>query len=132
MHYQYLVKRSNDVLYPVKTQGFLFNELDRCAVCWAVLFWQLLFTITISVLILILYFVVPSMSFAEDHYFISEQTGVINVTIVRTGDISYPSSVICYTRQNTAQVMMDYNERTLTEESRIFFKPGQKVSNFGL
>ena len=73
------------------------------------------------------YLSVPKMSFESDTYTVDEAAGTLTVPIYRTGDVSFRSSVICYTRQNTAQVMMDYFERTLSEESRIFFHEDEKV-----
>ena len=70
------------------------------------------------------------MNFAESQYIVDESEQKVDVLIVRTGDLSYESSVICYTRQRTAQVMMDYDERVFTEASRITFKPGESVSFF--
>ena len=68
------------------------------------------------------------MEFTSDKYTIAEQNKSINVPVYRSGDLSYQSSVICYTRQRTAQVMTDYEERFLSEASRIVFEPGDRVS----
>ena len=70
------------------------------------------------------------MEFGSDKYTIAEQNKSISVPVYRHGDLSYQSSVICYTRQQTAQVMMDYDERILSEESRIIFQPGDRVGTF--
>ncbi|KAL5018413.1 hypothetical protein ScPMuIL_004135 [Solemya velum] len=72
---------------------------------------------------------VPIMEFIQDQYFVDESEGSVSVEIQRTGDLSYDSSIICYTRQQSAAVMMDYDERYLSETSRIFFQPGEKVKN---
>ena len=68
------------------------------------------------------------MSFREEVYKVDESKQIYDVPVYRTGDTSFESSVICYTRQNTAVVMVDYIERILSEESRIVFKAGEKVS----
>ena len=70
------------------------------------------------------------MEFTFDKFTVAEQNKSINAVVYRHGDLSYQSSVICYTRQRTAQVMMDYEERFLSEASRIIFKPGDRVYSF--
>ena len=70
---------------------------------------------------------VPRMEFLSDQYTIAENNRSINVPVYRHGDVSYQSSVICYTRQHSAQVMMDFEERIFSELSRIVFEPGDKV-----
>ena len=70
------------------------------------------------------------MEFTFDKFTVAEQNKSINAAVYRHGDLSYQSSVICYTRQRTAQVMMDYEERFLSEASRIIFKPGDRVCFF--
>ncbi|XP_053388167.1 extracellular matrix organizing protein FRAS1-like isoform X2 [Mercenaria mercenaria] len=72
---------------------------------------------------------VPTMSFQEESYKVDESKHIYDVPIYRSGDTSFESSVICYTRQKTAAVMVDYIERTLSEESRIVFKAGEKIKN---
>ena len=62
------------------------------------------------------------MEFVSDQYTVSEHNRSLS-----DGDVSYQSSVICYTRQHSAQVMMDFEERILSESSRIVFKPGDQV-----
>ena len=54
---------------------------------------------------------VPLLSFETAKYTINEDSGNLSISIVRTGDISCPVSVICYTRQQSAGVMIDYIER---------------------
>ncbi|XP_071508475.1 extracellular matrix organizing protein FRAS1-like [Diadema antillarum] len=72
---------------------------------------------------------VPTMQFQTTRMTVEEKTGVVHVPVVRTGDISFESSVRCFTRQKTAQVMMDYDERLNTDDFRIIFAPGEKVKN---
>ncbi|OWK55263.1 Extracellular matrix protein FRAS1 [Lonchura striata] len=72
---------------------------------------------------------VPSMQFTKDTYTAKEKEGTLHIPIFRTGDLSYESSVRCYTRSQTAQVMEDFTERRDTEESRITFLKGEKVKN---
>ncbi|XP_033757797.1 extracellular matrix protein FRAS1-like [Pecten maximus] len=71
----------------------------------------------------------PNMQFSKDNQTISESSGQVSVAVVRSGDLSFESSVICYTRQNTALVSEDYIERPLNEESRLFFLPGEKMQS---
>lgn len=71
---------------------------------------------------------VPSMQFTKDTYTAKEKEGTLHIPIFRTGDLSYESSVRCYTRSQTAQVMEDFTERRDAEESRITFLKGEKVT----
>ncbi|XP_070544831.1 extracellular matrix organizing protein FRAS1-like [Ptychodera flava] len=72
---------------------------------------------------------VPSMQFSVEEVLVKESEGVVHVPIIRTGDVSYESSVRCYTRQRSAQVMMDFDERRNTDDFRVVFAPGEKVKN---
>ncbi|XP_017206108.3 FRAS1-related extracellular matrix protein 2 [Oryctolagus cuniculus] len=67
----------------------------------------------------------PKMQFKERMYTGSENDGQIVAVIHRSGDIQYQSSVRCYTRQGSAQVMMDFEERPNTDISVITFLPGE-------
>jgi hypothetical protein len=53
----------------------------------------------------------------------------LDVPIVRTGDLSKPFSLICYTRQQTAIEHKDYMGRDSFEQSRIYFEAGERVKN---
>ncbi|XP_064005810.1 extracellular matrix organizing protein FRAS1 [Pogoniulus pusillus] len=72
---------------------------------------------------------VPSMQFTKDTYRVKEKEGTLHIPIFRTGDLSYESSVRCYTQSQTAEVMEDFEERRNAEESRITFLKGEKVKN---
>eukprot|EP00057_Strongylocentrotus_purpuratus_P020370 XP_011674844.1 PREDICTED: extracellular matrix protein FRAS1 [Strongylocentrotus purpuratus] len=72
---------------------------------------------------------VPTMQFLTTKVTVQEKLGVVHVPVIRTGDLSYESSVRCFTRQKTAQVMMDYDERLNTDDFRIVFAPGEKIKN---
>lgn len=69
------------------------------------------------------------MQFKEAEYKVDEADGQVRAMVYRSGDISQKSTVRCYTRQGSAQVMMDYNERPNTDTSIITFLPGQQVSD---
>lgn len=68
------------------------------------------------------------MQFTKDTYTVKEKEGTLHIPIFRTGDLSYESSVRCYTRSQTAEVTEDFAERRNAEESRITFMKGEKVS----
>ena len=68
------------------------------------------------------------MQFTKDTYMVKEKEGTLHIPIFRTGDLSYESSVRCYTQSQTAEVMEDFAERRNAEESRITFLKGEKVS----
>ncbi|XP_010772168.1 FRAS1-related extracellular matrix protein 2-like [Notothenia coriiceps] len=67
----------------------------------------------------------PKVQFRDAVYVCNENSGQISATVYRSGDISYKSTVRCYSRQGTAQVMMDFNERPNTDDSIITFLPGE-------
>ena len=71
--------------------------------------------------------VVPVIEFMETEYRVDEEEETVSVPVTRTGDLSYVSSVICYTRQHSASVAVDYEERTFTDDSRLTFAPGEKA-----
>lgn len=68
--------------------------------------------------------VVPKVQFRDAVYVGNEDSGQISAIVYRSGDISYRSTVRCYSRQGTAQVMMDFSERPNTDASIITFLPG--------
>ncbi|XP_037655980.1 FRAS1-related extracellular matrix protein 2 isoform X2 [Choloepus didactylus] len=67
----------------------------------------------------------PKMQFKEREYTGNEDDGQVTATIRRTGDTQYGSSVRCYTRQASAQVMADFRERSNTDLSVVTFLPGE-------
>ncbi|KAI3354096.1 hypothetical protein L3Q82_018646 [Scortum barcoo] len=67
----------------------------------------------------------PKVQFRDAVYVGNEDSGQISAIVYRSGDISYKSTVRCYSRQGTAQVMMDFNERPNTDASIITFLPGE-------
>ncbi|XP_032772670.1 extracellular matrix protein FRAS1 [Rattus rattus] len=72
---------------------------------------------------------VPSMQFSKDLLLVKEKEGVLHIPIIRSGDLSYESSVRCYTQSHSAQVMEDFEERRNTDSSRITFLKGEKAKN---
>ncbi|ETE61256.1 Extracellular matrix protein FRAS1, partial [Ophiophagus hannah] len=72
---------------------------------------------------------VPNMKFSKDVYTVKEKDHVLHVPIIRTGDLSYESSVRCHTQSQTARVTEDFEERRNAEESRVTFLKGEKVKN---
>lgn len=72
---------------------------------------------------------VPCMQFEKTAYSVKETDGVLHIPILRTGDLSFKSSVRCFTRTMSAMVMDDFEERRNTDESRITFFKGEKVEN---
>ncbi|XP_072900029.1 FRAS1-related extracellular matrix protein 2-like [Hemitrygon akajei] len=67
----------------------------------------------------------PKVQFKESTYVGKENDGQVTAVVYRSGDISYKSTVRCYTRQASAQVMMDFAERPNTDDSVITFLPGE-------
>lgn len=67
---------------------------------------------------------VPKVQFREPVYTGEEHDGHITATVYRSGDVRYKSTVRCYSRQGSAQVMSDFDERPNTDGSIITFLPG--------
>ncbi|XP_032389348.1 FRAS1-related extracellular matrix protein 2a [Etheostoma spectabile] len=67
----------------------------------------------------------PKVQFREPVYTGEESDGQITATVYRSGDIRQKSTVRCYTRQGSAQVASDFDERPNTETSIISFLPGE-------
>ncbi|XP_037832589.1 extracellular matrix protein FRAS1 isoform X2 [Kryptolebias marmoratus] len=72
---------------------------------------------------------IPTMQFEKSSYSVKERDSVLHIPIIRTGDLSFKSSVRCFTRTMSAMVMDDFEERRNTDESRITFLKGEKVKN---
>ncbi|XP_061586644.1 extracellular matrix protein FRAS1 isoform X2 [Cololabis saira] len=72
---------------------------------------------------------IPSMQFEKSTYTVKEKDSVLHIPILRTGDLSFKSSVRCFTRTMSAMVMDDFEERRNTDESQITFLKGEKVKN---
>ncbi|XP_040029913.2 FRAS1-related extracellular matrix protein 2b [Gasterosteus aculeatus] len=67
----------------------------------------------------------PKVQFRDASYVGDENSGQVSAFVYRSGDIGHKSTVRCYSRQGTAQVMMDFNERPNTDGSIITFLPGE-------
>ncbi|XP_024921627.1 FRAS1-related extracellular matrix protein 2, partial [Cynoglossus semilaevis] len=68
---------------------------------------------------------VPKVQFRAAVYTGEESDGEIAAIVYRSGDIRHKSTVRCYTRQGSAQVATDFDERPNTETSLITFSPGE-------
>uniref|UniRef100_A0A8C9QQD6 FRAS1 related extracellular matrix 2 n=1 Tax=Scleropages formosus TaxID=113540 RepID=A0A8C9QQD6_SCLFO len=67
----------------------------------------------------------PKVQFRESAYSVNENQGQVLALVYRSGDLNYRSTVRCYSRQGSAQVMMDFHERPNTDASIITFLPGE-------
>ncbi|XP_069832964.1 FRAS1-related extracellular matrix protein 3 [Dendropsophus ebraccatus] len=67
----------------------------------------------------------PKVQFKEPTYIVNEKEKQVSAIIYRSGDVSQKSSVRCYTRQGSAQVTLDYEERPNTDDSAVVFLPGE-------
>ncbi|KAM9742832.1 extracellular matrix organizing protein FRAS1 isoform 2-T2 [Menidia menidia] len=72
---------------------------------------------------------IPNMQFEKGTYTVKERDSVLHIPVIRTGDLSFKSSVRCFTRTMSAMVMDDFEERRNADESRITFLKGEKVKN---
>ena len=71
---------------------------------------------------------VPRVQFREVELRVDEADGRAVAVVTRDGDLGLTSVVRCYTRQGSAQVMMDYEERPDTDDSVVTFRPGKRDS----
>ncbi|XP_026184383.1 FRAS1-related extracellular matrix protein 2a isoform X2 [Mastacembelus armatus] len=67
----------------------------------------------------------PKVQFRDPVYTGEESDGQISATLYRSGDIRHKSTVRCYTRQGSAQVSLDFDERPNTDASIVTFLPGE-------
>ncbi|XP_077467281.1 FRAS1-related extracellular matrix protein 2-like [Stigmatopora argus] len=67
----------------------------------------------------------PQAQFRHALYVVEERSGRVSASVYRSGDVGRGSTVRCYSRQGTAQVMMDFVERPNTDASLITFLPGE-------
>uniref|UniRef100_H3CX40 FRAS1 related extracellular matrix 2a n=1 Tax=Tetraodon nigroviridis TaxID=99883 RepID=H3CX40_TETNG len=67
----------------------------------------------------------PKVQFREAVYSGEESDGQITAIVYRSGDIRHRSTVRCYSRQGSAQVASDFDERPNTDASIITFLPGE-------
>ncbi|XP_051539722.1 FRAS1-related extracellular matrix protein 2-like isoform X4 [Myxocyprinus asiaticus] len=67
----------------------------------------------------------PKMQFKQAVVTAEESQGHITAMVHRSGDIRHKSTVRCYTRQGSAQVVSDFDERPNTDVSIITFLPGE-------
>ncbi|XP_056323273.1 FRAS1-related extracellular matrix protein 2a [Danio aesculapii] len=67
----------------------------------------------------------PKVQFKQAVVTAEESEGHITVMVHRSGDIKHKSSVRCYTRQGSAQVVSDFEERPNTDASIVTFLPGE-------
>ncbi|XP_061786816.1 FRAS1-related extracellular matrix protein 2-like [Nerophis lumbriciformis] len=67
----------------------------------------------------------PKVQFREAVHSAQEHEGRLAVTVHRSGDLRWRSTVRCYTRQGSAQVVSDFDERPNTDASILTFLPGE-------
>ncbi|TSX58287.1 FRAS1-related extracellular matrix protein 2 [Bagarius yarrelli] len=68
---------------------------------------------------------VPKMEFKHRVLTREESDRHLTAVIQRSGDITHQSTVRCYTRQGSAEVASDFEERPNTDASIITFLPGE-------
>lgn len=66
------------------------------------------------------------VGFNQSSMAINETNRLVQIPIIRTGDLSNSFSLICYTKQQTAIEGQDYIGRDNFEQSRIYFESGEK------
>ncbi|XP_023241151.1 extracellular matrix protein 3-like [Centruroides sculpturatus] len=67
----------------------------------------------------------PRMQFKFPTYVGFENDKKVVTVITRRGDVSHMSAVRCYTRQDSAEVSLDFVERPDTNDSFVIFVPGE-------
>lgn len=68
----------------------------------------------------------PRLEFREAQYSGYEGDGEVTAWITRRGDLSHHASVRCFTRQGSALVTDDFEERPDTVTSTVHFLPGEQ------
>ncbi|KAB7500158.1 Extracellular matrix protein FRAS1 [Armadillidium nasatum] len=64
---------------------------------------------------------IPSVQFSDSVFQVDENNTLAKIPVIRTGDLSKPSSVICFTRQRSAKGGIDFIERPNSKGSLIVF-----------
>lgn len=64
---------------------------------------------------------IPSVQFRDSVFQVDENNTLVKIPVIRTGDLSKPSSVICFTRQRSAKGGIDFIERPNSKSSIIIF-----------
>ncbi|XP_068600398.1 FRAS1-related extracellular matrix protein 2-like [Brachionichthys hirsutus] len=67
----------------------------------------------------------PKVQFRAPVYTGEESDGQITTVLHRSGDVRHKSTVRCYSRQASAEVASDFDERPNTDASIITFLPGE-------
>nr|XP_023681767.1 FRAS1-related extracellular matrix protein 2-like [Paramormyrops kingsleyae] len=67
----------------------------------------------------------PRVQFQESVYIANENQEQVLALVYRSGDVSGLSTVRCYSRQGSAEVTTDFQERPNTDASIITFLPGE-------
>jgi hypothetical protein len=68
---------------------------------------------------------VPVVQFKKQSLSTKEDLGLLEVELTRSGDLTYKSSVSCFTRQDTAKAGEDFTERTKTDSYLVTFNSGE-------
>ena len=67
---------------------------------------------------------VPKIQFKKTEFKVRENQTIAKIPLIRTGDLSRISSVICFTRQRSAKAGIDFMERPNTKNSAVQFPQG--------
>lgn len=67
---------------------------------------------------------IPTIQFEYAEINTSENDTVVQVPVVRSGDLSKPSSIRCFTRQRSAKGGIDFIERPNSKDSTLIFPVG--------
>lgn len=65
------------------------------------------------------------MELEKDNYRVLEDDGNVQITILRSGDISNETKVYLLTKAGTAKTPEDFKDRQKDAESIVLFKPGR-------
>ncbi|XP_059478659.1 extracellular matrix organizing protein FRAS1-like [Neocloeon triangulifer] len=72
---------------------------------------------------------IPTFEFVDPTLIVAENDSEALVVIARHGDTRTKASVKCFTRHRSAKPNEDFVDRPRSEESRVFFNPGQERTN---
>ena len=67
-----------------------------------------------------------SIQFERNAIQVKEPRGILDIPVIRSGNLTIPSSVNCFTRSRTATPGTDYVDRPRIRNSTLHFRPGER------
>lgn len=67
------------------------------------------------------------VEFEKDRYTVIEDEGEVDVTVLRSGDLTNETKVQVVTKMGTAEAPGDFTEKVKNLESVVVFQPGKSL-----